>query len=76
MTEGAHFQALGAFSVLLTNVFRAKRLPWGWSRHLQLAALAVALLLSSPATGSERDLLMFGITQFPSTRDAVERITL
>jgi len=67
MTGDARFQALGAFSVLLTNVFRAKRLPLGWCRRRRLTALAVALLLSSPATGNERDVLTIGITQFPST---------
>jgi peptide/nickel transport system substrate-binding protein len=64
MTGAASFQALGAFSVKLTNVFR----EWlgGWCRRW-LAALAVALLLSAPATGAERDSLTIGITQFPST---------
>ena len=36
-------------------------------RRRRLTALAVALLLSSPATGGERDSLTIGITQFPST---------
>ncbi len=48
----------------LTNVFRER--AGGWGRRW-LAALAVALLLSSPATGDERDSLTIGITQFPST---------
>ena len=67
MTGDARFQALGAFSVLLTNVFRAKRLPWGWCPRRRLAGVAVALLLSSPATGEDRSSLTIGITQFPST---------
>ena len=47
----------------LTNVFR-ERGAW---RRRWLPALAVAGLLSAPATGAERDSLTIGITQFPST---------
>src|SRR5713101_6873034 len=67
MTGAARFQALGAISVQLTNVFRATRsLPRQWVRR-RLPALAVALLLSPPAMGDARDSLTIGITQFPST---------
>jgi peptide/nickel transport system substrate-binding protein len=63
MTGAALFQALGTLSVRLTNVFRERG---GWCRRW-LPALAVAGLLSAPATGAERDSLTIGITQFPST---------
>ncbi len=51
-----------------TNVFREWRssAAWGWCRG-RLPALAVAVLLSSPATGGARDSLTIGITQFPAT---------
>jgi peptide/nickel transport system substrate-binding protein len=52
--------------VRLTNVFRERRSLRGWCRRW-LPALAVALMLCSPATGADRDSLTIGITQFPST---------
>ena len=60
MTGAARFQALGAISVQLTNVFRAFRRRW-------VPALAIAVPLSAPAAGDERVSLTIGITQFPST---------
>src|SRR6202521_5218172 len=52
----------------LTNVSREWQWPAmvGWWQR-RLPALAVALLLASPATGAARDTLTIGITQFPST---------
>ena len=67
MTGAARFQALGAISVQLTNVFRETRSLSRQSCRRRLPALAVALLLSSPAMGDQRDSLTIGITQFPST---------
>ena len=67
MTGAARFQALGAFSVPLINVFHTSGSLSGWCPRHGLAALAVALLVSLPATGAERDALTIGITQFPST---------
>ena len=40
---------------------------WGRDWRHRLPALGIALLLSAPATGEERDSLTIGITQFPST---------
>ncbi len=51
----------------LINVFRATPSLSRQCRRRRLPALALALLLSSPAIGDERDSLTIGITQFPST---------
>src|SRR5260221_13989875 len=59
MTGAACFQALGAFSVQLTNVFREKW--WSGGRRHRLPALALALLLSATAEGEERQSLTIGI---------------
>ena len=67
MTSTARFQALGAISVRPINVFRAMRSLSGQRRRRWPPALAIALMLSSPALGAERDSLTIGITQFPST---------
>jgi peptide/nickel transport system substrate-binding protein len=67
MTKATRFQALGAFSVQLANVFRARGSLWGRDWRHRLPALGIALLLSAPATGEERDSLTIGITQFPAT---------
>ena len=40
---------------------------WGRDWRHRLPALGIALLLSAPATGEERDSLTIGITQFPAT---------
>src|SRR5579863_292708 len=52
----------------LTNVSREWLLSpaCAWCRR-RLPALAIALLLLSPATGAARDSLTIGITQYPST---------
>ncbi len=68
MTGTAGFQALGAFSVQLTNVFR----EWPFSgrskrRRGGFTALLFALLVSATAVGAERETLTIGITQYPST---------
>ena len=64
MTGAGCFQALGAISVRLINVFRA---IGSLSARRRLPALAIALLLTSPALGEEHDSLTIGITQYPST---------
>lgn len=66
MTGAARFQALEAFSVQMTNVFREKGLLRGFGANW-LPALAVGALLSSPAPGAERESLTIGMTQFPAT---------
>src|SRR5438128_62261 len=66
MTGDARFQALGAISVQLANVFRASRSLSRRCRRQRLAALALALVLSAPAIAEERDSLTLGIHQFPS----------
>ena len=66
MTGAAAFQALEAFSVQMTNVFRETMPSRRYGASL-LPALAVALMLSPPATGAERRSLTVGMTQFPAT---------
>jgi peptide/nickel transport system substrate-binding protein len=66
MSGAACFQALGAASVQRTNALHARG-SWSGRCHRRLLALAATLLLSSPATGGERDTLTIGIIQFPST---------
>lgn len=68
MTGRLGFQALGAFSVQPTNVFREWRAQATWRRcRDRLAVLATALLLSWPAAGATQDVLTIGITQYPAT---------
>jgi len=66
MTRTARFQALEAFSVQMTNVFREKGSLRGWSAGW-LAPLAIAVMLSAPARAAERESLTIGMTQFPAT---------
>lgn len=67
MTGIAGIQALGAFSLQLTNVFREPTTLLRWRGMIRAAALIAALMQSLPATGAGRDSLTIGITQFPST---------
>jgi peptide/nickel transport system substrate-binding protein len=68
MTRAARFQAFEAFSVQMTNVFRETGPLPGWGASWQPAlAIAIALMLSSPASGAERLSLTIGMTQFPAT---------
>jgi peptide/nickel transport system substrate-binding protein len=66
MTGAARFQALEAFSVQMTNVFRETGLLRGCGVSWLPLAVAV-MLLSGPAGGAERDSLTIGMTQFPAT---------
>jgi hypothetical protein len=66
MTGAARFQALEAFSVQMTNVFRETGLLRGCGVSWLPVAVAV-MLLSGPAGGAERDSLTIGMTQFPAT---------
>jgi peptide/nickel transport system substrate-binding protein len=67
MTEIADFQALGAFSVQLTNVFRESLVLPRWRRVAGVVPVIAAMALSFSAIGAERDTLTIGITQFPAT---------
>ena len=60
------FQALQAFLVAVTNVFRALK-SIGASGALRRGVVVLGLFLSAPAAAGEHEDLTIGISQFPAT---------
>jgi peptide/nickel transport system substrate-binding protein len=67
MTGVVRFQAPEAFSMHVTNVFREKGPVRRWAARWPPMLAIIAVLVSSPARGAERDSLTIGMTQFPAT---------